>query len=63
MNDYTINRIGCLASVRNWRREAQALRVLAERSHLSDRQRHTLLREADAADRQADTWLDAAVVS
>jgi hypothetical protein len=55
MNDYAINRIGCLASVRNWRREAQALRELAERSHLSDRQRPTLLREADAAGRQADT--------
>jgi hypothetical protein len=63
MNDYANNRIGRLASVRSWHREAQALRELAERSHLSDGQRHTLLREADAADRQADTWFDAAIVS
>jgi hypothetical protein len=63
MNDHTISRISCLASVHSWRREAQALRELAERSHLFDSQRHTLLREADAADRQADTWLDAAIMS
>ena len=57
----TISRAGCLAYVYDWRREATNLRGLASRSCLPDDQRGTLLREADAADRQADSWLDATI--
>ena len=60
MTDPRINRIGCLASVHAWRREATLIRELAERSHLAELRRQLLLREVDAADRQADSWLDAA---
>jgi hypothetical protein len=60
MDDTTIHAIGCLSSVSSWRREAQALRDLANGPHLTAGQRQQLLREADAADRQADRWLDAA---
>lgn len=51
----------CLASARAWRAEAACLRQMAAgTAHLTDAQRATLLREADAADRQADWWLDGA---
>ncbi len=43
----------CLASARRWRKEAV---------HLTAGQRATLLREAEAAERQADWWLDAITV-
>ena len=59
MDDSTIHATCCLASVRRWRLEASALRKLADRSYLSNRQRDTLLREAEAADRQAEYWLGA----
>jgi hypothetical protein len=63
MDDPIIHTIGYLASVRRWRLEASALRELADRSYLSNRQRDTLLREAEAADRQAEYWLDATTCS
>jgi hypothetical protein len=63
MDDSTIHATGCLASVRSWRLEASALRELADRSYLSNGQRDTLFREAEAADRQADHWIDAATSS
>jgi len=44
---------------RSWRKEAEHLRDNAEAAHLTTGQRATLLREAEAAERQADWWLDA----
>ncbi len=61
MNISTISRAGCLAYVYDWRREAANLRELTKRSYLSDGQRDSLLRQADAADRQADRWLNATI--
>ncbi len=49
----------CLASARSWRKEAEHLRGNAEAAYLTAGQRATLLREAEAAERQADWWLDA----
>ena len=57
------NRIGYLGSVCRWRREATLLRDLAGRSNLTDSQRNTLLREADAPDRQAEMWLGATIAA
>jgi len=54
-------RHSCLASNHAWRREANALRNHARAQHLTDIQRAQLLREAEAADRQADWWLTAAI--
>jgi hypothetical protein len=45
-----------LVSVASWRQEAVNLRALAAKPHLSDEQAAALLRQADAADRQADWW-------
>ena len=50
---------GCLASARRWRKEAEHLRNNAEAATLTAGQRATLLREAEAAKRQAGWWLDA----
>ncbi len=44
----------CLASARTWRKEAEHLRDTAAAAHLTAGQRATLLREAEAAERQAD---------
>ncbi len=51
----------CIASARSWRKEAEHLRDNAEAAYLTAGQRATLLREAEAeaAERQADWWLDA----
>jgi hypothetical protein len=49
----------CLASARSWRKEAEHLRDNAEAAYLTAGQRATLLCEAEAAERQADWWLDA----
>ncbi len=49
----------CLASARSWRKEAEHLRDNAEAAYFTARQRATLLPEAEAAERQADWWLDA----
>ena len=51
----------CLASNAAWRRQARRLREHAAQPHLTDQQRAVLLREADAADRQADMWLNGAI--
>jgi hypothetical protein len=61
MDETTIDAIGCPSSARSWQREAEALRDLAAGGHLTVGQRERLLHEADAADRQADWWLDATV--
>ena len=44
----------CLLSNAAWRREAGHLRSHAKLLHLEEQQRACLLREAEAADRQAD---------
>ena len=49
----------CMASARAWRAEAETLREHAQAAYLTERQRVTLLREAEAADRQAAWWLGA----
>jgi hypothetical protein len=51
---------GCLAFARSLRTHAEILRSRAETAHLDDDERLVLLRDADATDRHADTWLDAA---
>ena len=56
-------RRSCLASNAAWRREAQALRALSVRKALSEDSAARLRREADAADAQADWWLEAAIES
>jgi hypothetical protein len=54
-------RQSCLASNAAWRREAQNLRALSVRSGLSEDSVMRLRREAEAADSQADWWLNAAI--
>lgn len=49
----------CLASTRNWRTHAEIMRDNADASFLTTRQRTALLREAAAADRQANHVLAA----
>ncbi len=49
----------CFASARRWRRDAEHLRDNADAAYLTAGQRTMLLREAEAADRQADWWLEA----
>ncbi len=51
----------CLASNTAWRRQARHLREHAGQPHVTDQQRAILLREADAADRQTDMWLNGAI--
>ena len=51
----------CLASNAAWRREAALLRQHTTLPHLDPDARQTLLREAEAADRQADWWLNGAI--
>ena len=46
----------CLASADAWRRQAVHLREHATAGYLTADQAGVLLREADAADRQADLW-------
>ena len=46
----------CLASADAWRRQAVHLREHATTGYLTADQAGVLLREADAADRQADLW-------
>ena len=50
---------GYMASARRWRAEAEHLRDMALEPHLINAQRALLLREAEAADRQATWWLEA----
>jgi hypothetical protein len=51
----------CLASSAEWRREAAILREHAAMQHLRPGAKEQLLCEAQAADRQADWWLNGAI--
>ena len=59
--DAQAQRLSCLNSNSAWRRQAANLRQHAELTHLPAAARATLRREAEAADRQADMWLDGAI--
>ena len=48
-----LEQLSCIESARRWCREAGHLRTLAAQPRLGDPERRTLLREAEAADRQA----------
>jgi hypothetical protein len=61
MTDVMTAALSCLRSNNEWRRQATALREHAELTHLDDSQRARLLREAAAADLQADMWLTGAI--
>jgi hypothetical protein len=61
MSDTRAAGLSCLASNHSWRRQATVLRQHAEQRHLAGEVRATLRREADAADRQADAWLESAI--
>ena len=52
--------LSCLSSARSWRQEAAHLRDHADRPHLTLSQRAVFLRQAEAAERQADWWLEGA---
>ena len=51
-----VSAVGVAESVRQWRADAEHIRNLAAHRHLQAEQRAALLREAAAADRQADWW-------
>ena len=51
-----VSAVGVADSVRQWRADAEHIRNLAAQRHLQAQQRAVLLREADAADRQAEWW-------
>ena len=51
----------CLSRNADWRRQAAYLREHAALPHLTPDARAVLLREAEAADRQADEWLEGAM--
>ena len=55
------NRLSCLNSSAAWRRAAAALRTMATNPRLSAASCESLLREAEAAVRQADWWLNSAI--
>ena len=61
MSDTRATRLSCLASNHAWRRHAAALRHHAGQSRLAGDVRAVLQREAEAADRQADMWLEGAI--
>jgi len=59
--ELTIQRLsqaGVLDATRQWRNAATNLRHAATGGHLNPSQQATLMREAEAADRQADWWSD-----
>ena len=51
----------CLGSNAQWRRHAAVLRNHAAQPHLNADARLRLVREAEAADHQADWWLSGAL--
>ncbi|HME02422.1 MAG TPA: hypothetical protein VKG38_05265 [Solirubrobacteraceae bacterium] len=51
----------CVASACAWRRCGKHLRTMATADYLQPQQSAQLLREAQAADRQADWWLTGAI--
>jgi hypothetical protein len=55
--------LSCLASNNAWRRQAAYLREHATLRRLTNQQRDVLLREAAAAERQADMWLEGAITA
>jgi hypothetical protein len=55
-----LEQLSCIESARRWCREEGHLRTLAAQPRLGDPERRTLLREAEAADRQAKAWLEGA---
>lgn len=57
--ELTIQRLsetGVIDAIRQWRAQATHLRHAASGAHLDAGQQATLMREAEAADRQADWW-------
>jgi len=60
MHIQSLPQAGCRASAQAWRTHAEVLRGHAQVSYLTEIPRGVLTREAEAADRQADHWLDAA---
>ena len=61
MTDERAARLSCLASNHAWRRQAAALLHHAGQSYLANDVRASLQREAEAADRRADIWLESAI--
>lgn len=57
MTDRAFRMQSCRASAGDWRQEAEELRALARAAHLTPEQNAILLREADAADCQAEWWV------
>ena len=53
-----LSQAGVIDAVRQWRNQAGHLREAASAGHLRPPQKTMLLREADAADWQADWWSD-----
>jgi hypothetical protein len=60
MRNLSLEAQSCINSAAQWRRQATYVREHANRPNLSQRQRETLLREAETCDRQADWWLQGA---
>ena len=61
MSDERAARLSCLASNHAWRPQAAALLHHAGQPHLADDVRAILQREAEAAGRLADIWLEGAI--
>jgi hypothetical protein len=61
MSDERAAWLSCLTNNHAWRRQAAALLRQAGQSHLADEVRSVLQREAEAAGRQADIWLEGAI--
>jgi len=53
-----LSQAGVTDAVRQWRNQAGHLRDAADAAHLRPPLQAKLIREADAADRQADWWSD-----
>ena len=51
-----LSQAGVVDAICQWRNAAANLRDLAAGTHLDPSQQATLMREAEAADRQADWW-------
>jgi hypothetical protein len=60
MHIQRLSQAGCLETARSWPAHADILRENARMSYLDEQQRVQLAHEAEAADRQTDSWLDAA---
>jgi hypothetical protein len=53
-----VSAVGIADSMRRWRAGAGHIRNLAAKRHLQAEQRAVLVCEADAANRQAEWWVD-----